>query len=300
VGTANCWRGWSGCAAHWPPRGCSRRTQRRLPFLPGCIGRSAVRDSAPQRDVQQNAARRWPRCDPGSNSAVQGAFAVALDGHEALSRLDAESRRGCDQSSPGRRVGSRTSWRSPTRRCSVPSPPAGPRWSARSGMSRTPRCWTWSPTSGLPRRTEAARRVVAGRDEQLRLIAQFGAPAPTGSSRAGWTGSNAWLDACDPARARRPDTRHRPATEAGDRGYPSAAAGCWPRLLDRAADDMGHLRRRCSRWRRRRPWARLRHRPAAGRRRGSQRHRRQPGGTADRGAICPGPAVVTADEGAEA
>ena len=38
----------------------SAERKRALPFLPGVIGLICGRDSAAQRDVQQNAGRRWP------------------------------------------------------------------------------------------------------------------------------------------------------------------------------------------------------------------------------------------------
>jgi exodeoxyribonuclease VII large subunit len=62
--------------------------KRPLPFLPGKIGLICGRDSAAQRDVQRNAARRWPavtfRVEP---VAVQGTYAVA-EVTDALHRLD--------------------------------------------------------------------------------------------------------------------------------------------------------------------------------------------------------------------
>src|SRR6516225_4372774 len=64
--------------------------KRRLPFLPGCIGLICGRDSAAQRDVQQNAARRWPAVRfRVEQVAVQGAFAVA-EIIDALARLDTD------------------------------------------------------------------------------------------------------------------------------------------------------------------------------------------------------------------
>ena len=64
--------------------------KRRLPFLPGKIGLICGRDSAAERDVLQNAARRWPavqfRVEP---VAVQGPFAVE-EVTAALSVLDAD------------------------------------------------------------------------------------------------------------------------------------------------------------------------------------------------------------------
>src|SRR6516225_8202542 len=64
--------------------------KRPLPFLPGCIGLICGRDSAAQRDVQRNAARRWPAVRfRVEQVAVQGAFAVE-DVVAALQRLDAD------------------------------------------------------------------------------------------------------------------------------------------------------------------------------------------------------------------
>ena len=90
--SANCWRGWSGCAAtSGGRRACSAAERKRpLPFLPSCIGLICGRDSAAQRDVQRNAARRWPAVRfRVEQVAVQGSFAVA-DVVDALQRLDAD------------------------------------------------------------------------------------------------------------------------------------------------------------------------------------------------------------------
>src|SRR5260370_20297479 len=51
--------------------------KRRLPFLPKAIGLICARDSAAERDVLQNAARRWPAVRfRVEQVAVQGPFAV--------------------------------------------------------------------------------------------------------------------------------------------------------------------------------------------------------------------------------
>jgi exodeoxyribonuclease VII large subunit len=64
--------------------------KRPLPFLPATVGLICGRDSAAERDVLRNAARRWPavrfRVVP---CAVQGQYAVA-EVTEALQRLDAD------------------------------------------------------------------------------------------------------------------------------------------------------------------------------------------------------------------
>ncbi|WP_433219371.1 exodeoxyribonuclease VII large subunit [Microtetraspora malaysiensis] len=64
--------------------------KRRLPFLPSTIGLVCGRDSAAERDVIENARRRWPavrfKVEP---VAVQGQYAVG-EVTEALRKLDAD------------------------------------------------------------------------------------------------------------------------------------------------------------------------------------------------------------------
>ena len=64
--------------------------KRPLPFLPGTIGLVCGRDSAAERDVLRNAARRWPAVQfRVEQVAVQGTHAAA-DVIAALQRLDAD------------------------------------------------------------------------------------------------------------------------------------------------------------------------------------------------------------------
>lgn len=64
--------------------------KRRLPFLPNIVGLICGRDSAAERDVLQNAARRWPAVRfRVEQVAVQGARA-SEEIIEALQRLDAD------------------------------------------------------------------------------------------------------------------------------------------------------------------------------------------------------------------
>jgi exodeoxyribonuclease VII large subunit len=64
--------------------------KRPLPFLPAAIGLICGRDSAAERDVQRNAAARWPAVRfRVEEVAVQGPYAVA-EVTEALRRLDAD------------------------------------------------------------------------------------------------------------------------------------------------------------------------------------------------------------------
>ena len=68
----------------------SKERKRPIPFLPGVIGLICGRDSAAQRDVQQNAARRWPAVRfRVEQVAVQGSYAAA-EVTDALQRLDAD------------------------------------------------------------------------------------------------------------------------------------------------------------------------------------------------------------------
>jgi exodeoxyribonuclease VII large subunit len=64
--------------------------KRRLPFLPDTVGLICGRDSAAERDVLRNAARRWPAVQfRVEQVAVQGAHA-SEEIVEALQRLDAD------------------------------------------------------------------------------------------------------------------------------------------------------------------------------------------------------------------
>ncbi len=66
----------------------SPERKRAIPFLPGVIGLICGRDSAAQRDVQQNAGRRWPAVRfRVEQTAVQGPYA-AEEIIDALRRLD--------------------------------------------------------------------------------------------------------------------------------------------------------------------------------------------------------------------
>jgi exodeoxyribonuclease VII large subunit len=68
----------------------SAERKRVLPFLPGVIGLICGRDSAAQRDVMQNAGRRWPAVRfRVEQTAVQGQYAVS-EVIDALQRLDGD------------------------------------------------------------------------------------------------------------------------------------------------------------------------------------------------------------------
>jgi exodeoxyribonuclease VII large subunit len=68
----------------------SQERKRALPFLPGVIGLVCGRESAAERDVLQNAQRRWPAVRfRVEQSAVQGPYAAG-EVIEALRKLDTD------------------------------------------------------------------------------------------------------------------------------------------------------------------------------------------------------------------
>jgi exodeoxyribonuclease VII large subunit len=68
----------------------SAERKRVLPFLPGVIGLICGRDSAAQRDIQQNAGQRWPAVRfRVEQTPVQGPYAAA-EVIDALQRLDGD------------------------------------------------------------------------------------------------------------------------------------------------------------------------------------------------------------------
>src|ERR1700742_4769163 len=68
----------------------SAERKRTLPFLPGVIGLVCGRESAAERDVVQNAQRRWPAVRfRVEQSAVQGPYAAG-EVIEAVRKLDAD------------------------------------------------------------------------------------------------------------------------------------------------------------------------------------------------------------------
>ena len=69
----------------------SAERKRAIPFLPRVIGLICGRESAAQRDVMENAARRWPAVRfRVEQTAVQGPYAVQ-EVTDALQRLDADA-----------------------------------------------------------------------------------------------------------------------------------------------------------------------------------------------------------------
>ena len=104
-----------------------RDRKRPLPFLPRRVGLVCGRASAAERDVVENARRRWPAARFEIRQvAVQGATAVT-EVTAALAELDAAPRGRRHRHRPRRRRASRTCCRSATRP-----------WCGRSPRRRTP------------------------------------------------------------------------------------------------------------------------------------------------------------------
>ena len=169
--SASCWPGSSGSRACWRRRGCSRPSRKKpLPFLPGVVGLVTGRASAAERDVLENARRRWPavRFDV-REVAVQGHLAVEqVVG--ALRSLDARPR-STSSCWPAAAGASRTCCRSATRRSAGRSPPAArPVVSAIGHEPDTPAASTSSPTSAAPPRpTPASGSCPTSREELARV-----------------------------------------------------------------------------------------------------------------------------------
>ncbi len=161
--------------------------KKRPPFLPALVGLICGRDSAAERDVLENAARRWPSVRFRTEQvAVQGPFAVE-EVTRALQALDAD--REVDVIIIARGGGLDRGFAAVLRRDAGQGggDPAVPRSSARSGTSRTPRCSTWSPMSGRRRRRTRLRRVVPDISEQLAIVRELRSRAPPAARADGWT-----------------------------------------------------------------------------------------------------------------
>jgi exodeoxyribonuclease VII large subunit len=216
--------------------------KRPLPFLPGCIGLICGRDSAAQRDVQRNAARRWPAVRfRVEQVAVQGSFAVT-DVVDALHRLDADPAvevviiaRGGGSLEDLLPFSDETLLRA-VAACRTPVV------SAIGHEQDTPLLDLVADVrASTP--TDAARRVVPDVAEQLALIAQLRSRARR-IVEGRLDRERAWLDGmrsrpviADPLREI--DRRQERVTSLAER-----ARRCLGAALARADDDISHLRAR--------------------------------------------------------
>ena len=216
--------------------------KRPLPFLPGVVGLICGRESAAERDVLRNAARRWPAVRfRVENAAVQGPYAVG-GVTEALRRLDAD--RAVEVIIIARGGGSiedllpfsDESLVRAVAACQTPVVSAIGHEQDVPLLDQVADVRASTPT-------DAARRVVPDVTEQVELIAQL-----RGRARARLAGrldrELAWLA----------DIRSRPAISAPvseiDRrqeqvlGFVQRARRCLSARLDRAGDDISHTRAR--------------------------------------------------------
>ncbi len=216
--------------------------KRRLPFLPNMVGLICGRDSAAERDVLQNAARRWPAVRfRVEQVAVQGARA-SEEIIEALQRLDADK---AVQVIIIARGGGSIEDLLPFSDEDLVRAVAGcttPVISAIGHEQDVPLLDLVADVrASTP--TDAARRAVPDVAEQLQLISQLRARA-----RRGLLGrldrESSWLTAIRsrPALAspqREVDRREEQILSLSERGRLAVTAG-----IDRHASDVAHIRAR--------------------------------------------------------
>jgi exodeoxyribonuclease VII large subunit len=216
--------------------------KRPLPFLPATIGLICGRDSAAERDVMRNAAARWPAVRfRVEEVAVQGTYAVA-EVTDALHRLDADRdveviviARGGGSVEDLLPFSDETLIRA-VAACQTPVVSAIGHEQDNPLLDLVADVRASTPT-------DAARRVVPDVAEQLALVAQHRARARralTGRLDREW----AWLT----------DIRSRPALadplqeisrqEEVVIALAERARRCFATGLERASDDVGHIRGR--------------------------------------------------------
>ena len=216
--------------------------KRRLPFLPGTVGLICGRDSAAERDVLHNAARRWPAVQfRVEQVAVQGQHA-SEEIIAALQRLDADPAVDVVIITRG---GGSVEDLLPFSDEDLVREVAGcvtPVVSAIGHEQDVPLLDLVADVrASTP--TDAARRVVPDVAEQLQLIRQLRSRAHR--SAAGRVDrETSWLTAITsrPALAspvREIDRRHEQVLGLADRARMAIGGG-----LSRATDDLSHLRAR--------------------------------------------------------
>jgi exodeoxyribonuclease VII large subunit len=216
--------------------------KRALPFLPGVIGLVCGRDSAAERDVVQNAQRRWPAVRFRiEQSAVQGPYAAG-EVTEALRKLDADPEvdviviaRGGGSLEDLLPFSDEDLLRA-VAACRTPVVSA-------IGHEQDSPLLDYVADVRASTPTDAAKRVVPDVAEQLALVTQLRDRGRR--SMRGWLDrEQAWLDAI----------RSRPAvadpvreierqTELVD-GLARRARQCLGASLNRAGDDIAHTRAR--------------------------------------------------------
>ncbi len=213
-----------------------------LPFLPRMVGLICGRDSAAERDVLDNAARRWPAVRfRVLEVAVQGPYAVA-ELTEALRELDADP--DVDVIIVARGGGSVEDLLPFSDETLIRAVAAArtPVVSAIGHEQDSPILdYVADLRASTP--TDAARRVVPDVAEQLALVGQLRARARR--SLAGRIDREmSWLSAVRSRPALADPVREIERQQELVTGLAQRARRCLSASLDRASDDVGHTRAR--------------------------------------------------------
>jgi exodeoxyribonuclease VII large subunit len=216
--------------------------KRPLPFLPGMVGLICGRESAAERDVRDNAARRWPAVRfRVKQVAVQGAHATE-EIVEALRELDADP--AVDVIIVTRGGGSIEDLLPFSDETLIRTVAAGktPVVSAIGHEQDSPLLdYVADVRASTP--TDAARRVVPDVGEQLALVGQLRARA-----RRHLTGrldrETSWLSAIRSRPALANPVREIERQQELVSALTDRARRCLAARLDRASDDVSHTRAR--------------------------------------------------------
>ena len=176
--------------------------KRPLPFLPRTVGLVCGRASAAEKDVVENARRRWPTVrfdDPRGRRAGTAPRSSRGHGRAAGARRRPRGRR--HRHRPRRRLRRGPAAVQQREPCCAPWPRPAPRSSAPSATTSTPRCSTTSPTGAPPPPpTRASAWCPTPQAERQRhppvRATAAGAPLPAGSPASAATSSR-----CAPARS---------------------------------------------------------------------------------------------------
>jgi exodeoxyribonuclease VII large subunit len=220
----------------------AQERKRALPFLPGVIGLICGRESAAERDVVQNAQRRWPAVRFRiEQSAVQGPYAAG-EVVEALRKLDADPEidviviaRGGGSLEDLLPFSDETLLRA-VAACRTPVV------SAIGHEQDTPLLdYVADLRASTP--TDAAKRVVPDVAEQLALVTQLRDRGRR--SMRGWLDrEQAWLDAIRSRPAIADPVREIERQAEQVDALARRARQCLDATLNRAGDDIAHMRAR--------------------------------------------------------
>ncbi|MGH3264963.1 MAG: exodeoxyribonuclease VII large subunit [Trebonia sp.] len=220
----------------------SRERKRALPFLPGVIGLVCGRGSAAERDVVQNAQRRWPAVRFRiEQSAVQGPYAAG-EVIEALRKLDADPEvevivvaRGGGSLEDLLPFSDEALLRA-VAACRTPVVSA-------IGHEQDSPLLDYVADLRASTPTDAAKRVVPDVAEQLALVSQLRDRGRR--SMHGWLDrEQSWLDAIRSRPAIADPVREIERQAEQVDALTRRARQCLDASLNRAGDDIGHMRAR--------------------------------------------------------